>query len=246
MRAVVVLPLVPVIAAIGMRDGVPGGNSMSITGPATSRGVPSRGRDVHAEAGRGVDLADAAADLACSSRVMSGERKSTPPTSRPIARDRAHGHVAVVGMDDVGDVDRGAAGREVARSSAGRRSRRPCGTESAVVARARQHQLGLRVELEPGQHLLVADAAARVLVHARRPARRWCCLPSPTTWPGMRSVAAISSPLTTSRRWSSPSRKVSTMTERECSRAASKPSRDLVVVGQVDRDAAAVVAVVAA
>ena len=42
-RAVVVLPFVPVIAAIGTRDGVPGGNSMSITGPAASRGVPSEG-----------------------------------------------------------------------------------------------------------------------------------------------------------------------------------------------------------
>ena len=43
MRVVVVLPLVPVMAAIGMRRGVPGGKSMSITGPATSRGVPSVG-----------------------------------------------------------------------------------------------------------------------------------------------------------------------------------------------------------
>ena len=43
MRAVVVLPLVPVIAAIGTRVGVPCGNSMSITGAATSRGVPSLG-----------------------------------------------------------------------------------------------------------------------------------------------------------------------------------------------------------
>ncbi len=43
MRAVVVLPFVPVIAAIGTRDGEPCGNSMSITGPAASRGVPSEG-----------------------------------------------------------------------------------------------------------------------------------------------------------------------------------------------------------
>ena len=43
MRAVVVLPLVPVMAAIGTREGAPGGNSMSITGAATSRGVPSVG-----------------------------------------------------------------------------------------------------------------------------------------------------------------------------------------------------------
>ena len=42
-RAVVVLPLVPVTAAIGIRLGVPGGKSMSITGPATSRGLPSLG-----------------------------------------------------------------------------------------------------------------------------------------------------------------------------------------------------------
>ena len=43
MRAVVVLPLVPVIAAIGTFTGVPCGNSMSITGAATSRDVPSLG-----------------------------------------------------------------------------------------------------------------------------------------------------------------------------------------------------------
>ena len=43
MRDVVVLPLVPVTAAMGMRLGASGGNSMSMTGPATSRGVPSLG-----------------------------------------------------------------------------------------------------------------------------------------------------------------------------------------------------------
>src|SRR5436189_166500 len=43
MRVVVVLPLVPVTAAIGTREGAPGGNSISITGAATSRGAPSEG-----------------------------------------------------------------------------------------------------------------------------------------------------------------------------------------------------------
>ena len=43
MRRVVVLPFVPVIAAIGMRAGALVGKSMSITGPATLRGVPSVG-----------------------------------------------------------------------------------------------------------------------------------------------------------------------------------------------------------
>jgi hypothetical protein len=41
--AVVVFPLVPVIAAIGIQLGDPGGNSMSITEVATSRGLPSLG-----------------------------------------------------------------------------------------------------------------------------------------------------------------------------------------------------------
>ena len=43
MRVVVVLPLVPVTAASGMRLRLPRGKSMSITGPATSRGFPSVG-----------------------------------------------------------------------------------------------------------------------------------------------------------------------------------------------------------
>ena len=42
-RETVVLPLVPVIEAIGIRLGLPGGKSMSITGPATSRALPSVG-----------------------------------------------------------------------------------------------------------------------------------------------------------------------------------------------------------
>ena len=43
MREVVVLPLVPVTATIGTRDGLPGGKSMSITARPTWRGCPSVG-----------------------------------------------------------------------------------------------------------------------------------------------------------------------------------------------------------
>ena len=39
------------------------------------------------------------------------------------------------------------------------------GTEPAFELLAREHHLRLRVDLEPRQHFLVADAAARVLVH---------------------------------------------------------------------------------
>ena len=43
MREVVVLPLVPVIAAMGIWVDTLGGNNISITLPETSRGVPSLG-----------------------------------------------------------------------------------------------------------------------------------------------------------------------------------------------------------
>ena len=43
MREHVVLPLVPVRAAMGTRAWVPGGKSMSMIAPPTSRGVPSDG-----------------------------------------------------------------------------------------------------------------------------------------------------------------------------------------------------------
>src|SRR5207244_8151191 len=43
MRVVVVLPFDPVTATIGMRDGVPSGNSRSITGLATYCASPSVG-----------------------------------------------------------------------------------------------------------------------------------------------------------------------------------------------------------
>ncbi len=42
-RAVVVLPFVPVTATIGIRAGLPGGNSASTIFPPASRGFPSVG-----------------------------------------------------------------------------------------------------------------------------------------------------------------------------------------------------------
>ena len=85
MRAVVVLPLVPVMAAIGMRDGVPGGKSMSSTGPATSRGFPSLGAMCIRKPGAAFTSQMAPPPLSWYDCVMSGVRKSTPPTSSPMA-----------------------------------------------------------------------------------------------------------------------------------------------------------------
>jgi hypothetical protein len=86
---------------------------MSMTGAGdVARGALGRG-DVHAEAGGGVDLADAAADLAVGAGDVGGDEVD----AGDVEADRlggAHGHLAVVGVDDVGEVDRGAAGAEVA------------------------------------------------------------------------------------------------------------------------------------
>ena len=57
------------------------------------------------------------------------------------------------------------------------------------------------------------------------PALAMLRVPSPTTWPGVRRVAATSTPLTTSSRWSSPVMKLSTSTERETSCATLKAVR---------------------
>ncbi len=119
-------------------------------------------RDVHAEAGRGVDLADAAADVLVGLGDVGGEEVDAADVEADGA-DGADRHLAVVGVDDVGDVDRGAAGREVGGGA--QVDDLALGRDGVlVVALLGQHALGLVVELEPGQHLLVADAAARVLV----------------------------------------------------------------------------------
>ena len=120
-------------------------------------------RDVHAESGRGVDLADAAADRA----VALGDVRRQEIDAADVEADRAnraHRHVAVVGVNDVRHVGGRAAGRKI-------RSRAQIDDAAALRHRLRrepgalQHLLRLRIELEPRQHLLVTDAAARILVH---------------------------------------------------------------------------------
>jgi len=83
-RAVVVFPFVPVTAAIGIRLGVPGGNSMSITAPPTSRGRPSLGAMCIRNPGAAF-ISQMAPPTSLYDSVTSLLRKSTPPTSRPMA-----------------------------------------------------------------------------------------------------------------------------------------------------------------
>ena len=169
-------------------------------------GVPRRAlgrRHVHAEPGRGIDLADAATDFAVGQRDVLREEVDAADI-KADRLDRAHRHVAVVRVDDVRDVGRRAARREV-------RGRAQVHLAPGLRHRlrrepgARKHHLGLVVDLEAGQDLLVADAAPRILVHDLDQLVN-VCVPSPVTWPGVRRVAAINSPFTTSSRWSSPSR----------------------------------------
>ena len=117
---------------------------------------------MHAEPGGGVDLADPAADRAIALGDVGGQKID----AADVEPDRAHGthrHVAVVRMNDVGDIGRGAASREV-RGLAEVHDLPRGRYRPRLQARACQHLLRLRIELEPRQDLLVADSAARILV----------------------------------------------------------------------------------
>ncbi len=171
---------------------------------------------------------------------MSVVRKSTPATSRPMAFAARTAISRLSGCTMSVTSDGGAARAEVAR-------------------RAEVHDLALlghgvlrRSPSAPGGaapdgRTRGASAPSRARCRAAGPGSRsstsssMVCAPSPTTWPGTRFATAISSPFTTSMRWSKPSMKLSTMTVRWCSRAFWKATRTCSSVFEADRDAAAVV-----
>ena len=118
---------------------------------------------MHAEPGRSVDLADAAADFAVGKRDVLREEVDAADV-KADRLDRAHRHVAVVRVDDVRDVGRRAARREV-RGRA--QVHLAPGFRHGIRGElgSRQHRLGLRVDIEARQHFFMADAAPRILVH---------------------------------------------------------------------------------
>ena len=159
-RTVVVLPFVPVTARIGIRAGAPAGNSRSMTGLATYCGSPSVGFVCIRKPGRRVDLDDRAAGLANGH----GDVRADEVDAGDVQSDDPRGHlgdldVVRVGLDRA--VDRRPAGRHVA----GQRE-----LDALALLRHGVHRvalrldegLGRRVDLDPGQDLLVADAAARI------------------------------------------------------------------------------------
>ena len=132
-------------------------------GPGHVARRPLARRHVHAESRCRVHLADAATDRA----VALGDVRRQEVDATDVEADRAHGahrHVAVVGVDDVGDVGRRAARREV-RGGAQvydlARNRHRAGRHADPL----EHAVRLCIEIEAREHLLMADAAARILVH---------------------------------------------------------------------------------
>ena len=84
-RVVVVLPFEPVTATIGIRDGVPGGNSRSTTYFATYCASPSVGWVCIRNPGAAF-TSTIAPPVSRTGSAMSGAMKSIPATSRPITR----------------------------------------------------------------------------------------------------------------------------------------------------------------
>ena len=84
-RVVVVLPLEPVTATIGIRAGVPGGKSRSTTCFATYCGSPSVGWVCMRNPGAAF-TSTIAPPVSRTGREMSGAKKSMPATSSPTTR----------------------------------------------------------------------------------------------------------------------------------------------------------------
>ncbi len=160
MREVVVLPLVPVTATIGTRDGLPGGKSMSITARPTWRGCPSVGWVCMRKPGPAL-TSTIAPRCSRTERAMSAVMKSMPATSSPttIAAWRAistlSGWISSVRSIEVPPV-------LMLPVSLSWTKRPSSGTSSSVKPLLRQHLDRLRVDGDAGQDLLVPDAAARI------------------------------------------------------------------------------------
>ena len=202
MRTVVVLPLVPVTPMIGMRAGVPGGNSRSMTGLATYCGSPSVGLVCIRKPGAAL-TSTMAPPCSRTGTPMSGTMKSMPAMSRPDDPGGRLRDLDVLRVGVHGPVDGRAAGGHVAGErelDAGPLR----GTESIVQPCLVDELHGRLVELDAREHLLVAEAPARVGCSRCPPAPRRCARRRAVTPAGTRSAMATIRPPMTSTRWSAP------------------------------------------
>ena len=124
--------------------------------------LPLGGREVHAEAGRGVDLDDRSSYFP----ITAGDVRRDEVDAADVEADRLDsplGHHPVVLVDGVGPVGRGAAGRQVAgQAQVENLSFRQHGVEGHPLLGEQAPRL--LVHHDAGQHLLVADAAPGVAV----------------------------------------------------------------------------------
>ena len=197
-RVVVVLPLEPVTAMIGIRLGVPGGNSPSTTCFATYCGSPSVGCVCIRNPGAAFTstIAPPVSRTGCGDvgreEVDAGDVETDDPR-------RLLGDLDVVLVRLPGAVDRDAAGRHVA--GGGEQHPLALGRHVVDPEALLLHELDRGVvDLDPREHLLVADAAPRVLVRLVDEPRGPCAVPSPITWAGTRSAIATMRPPITSTR----------------------------------------------
>ena len=159
-REVVVFPLVPVTATIGMRDAAPGGKSMSTTGLEMNCGSPMVGWVCIRKPGAAF-TSQIAPPVSRTGSVMSGQMKSMPAMSSPIIRAASSaismfsGCASKVRSIEMPPVDMLPVSASFTISPS-----RGHGVER--VSLSGQHLLGGGVDLDPGEHLLVADAATRV------------------------------------------------------------------------------------
>ena len=160
-RTVVVLPFVPVTAMIGMRAGDAGREQQVDDRPGDVLRLALGRVGVHPEPGRGVDLDDRAAGLADGRRDVGADEVDAGDVEADDL-GRGLGDLDVVGVGLDRPVDRRAAGRHVAGQRELDPRARRAGRRRARSPGARTSSSAAVVDLDPGQHLLVADAAPRV------------------------------------------------------------------------------------
>ena len=132
-REVVVFPLVPVTATIGIREGAPGGKSRSITGLATYCGSPIVGLVCIRNPGAAL-TSTMPPPASRTGSVMSTAMKSMPATSRPTTRAASSAISTLSGCASMRAVDRDAAGAHV-RGQGQLHLASPCG-EHVVAGRS--------------------------------------------------------------------------------------------------------------
>ena len=196
-RTVVVLPLVPVTAMIGMRADEPAGKSESMTGRATYCGSPSVGWVCIRKPGAAL-TSTIAPPVSRTGVAMSGQMKSIPATSRPTIRaavsaiSTLSGCASMVRSIEVPPVDMLPVRASLTQVPAGRTSSSPNPWARTSASAASLTVIRVRTFSWPmprrGSALAISTSSRTV------------CSPSPVTDAGTRSAMAATLPSMTRQR----------------------------------------------